>query len=453
MKRMTLLLLAIVLASNVFAQRKSETIATAVSKQYVINGYLSDDAEKDGSRYDSFALIGPNAAYSYIVDMITVFRTDNLQEMWDFFAACDRFMHENPTVEETATIMGVRMHRFRPSGMLSLLVYVQGDSHDYIWINEFFINTMTRKLQRWSEQNNMAFIDSDNVYHNIEDNMVSFAPQPYDSLRSFCFISNDERVASLVGQTLIPIPSPIYAELLTKPSVRSEEEVYHYESDVYCPSDYSWLSTTFTVLEYFKIKGYDYGFLKLLEKHSQDTIYCRFTDYTKLPFMVEGWKTKMEQLLIGHRLVNISEAEVYAVDMQREVQVSERMEFTVKGMRGVNGNQVYVCHNDIVGDCYIPIYAVMDGDPDSKVFSHMVRPVFVFYEFYEMGRTVYGEEEWQKMLAGEIALGFTEDMCKLVLGKPKDVKISVSTAGTIEQWIYDDQRISFKNGVVTAIEK
>lgn len=56
------------------------------------------------------------------------------------------------------------------------------------------------------------------------------------------------------------------------------------------------------------------------------------------------------------------------------------------------------------------------------------------------------------VLAGKVSIGMTAEMVRLSWGQPYRVNQTITAAGTDEQWVYDGQYVSLRNGVVRAIQ-
>lgn len=64
----------------------------------------------------------------------------------------------------------------------------------------------------------------------------------------------------------------------------------------------------------------------------------------------------------------------------------------------------------------------------------------------------YGKSTYEKLKAGKIWIGMTDEQCKISIGEPTKINRSVGSWGTHEQWIYSksDVYLYFENGKLTS---
>lgn len=65
----------------------------------------------------------------------------------------------------------------------------------------------------------------------------------------------------------------------------------------------------------------------------------------------------------------------------------------------------------------------------------------------------YGASLAEKILNGDIEIGFDEDMCRAAWGWPNKRNTTKTKYGTSEQWVYDNGYLYFENGILTTIQK
>ena len=66
----------------------------------------------------------------------------------------------------------------------------------------------------------------------------------------------------------------------------------------------------------------------------------------------------------------------------------------------------------------------------------------------------YGKSTYDKLKAGKIWIGMTDEQCKISIGEPSKVNRDVGSWGTHEQWIYSnsDLYLYFENGKLTSFQ-
>jgi hypothetical protein len=64
----------------------------------------------------------------------------------------------------------------------------------------------------------------------------------------------------------------------------------------------------------------------------------------------------------------------------------------------------------------------------------------------------HGKVAWKKIINGKVAIGWGQDLCRLSWGEPVKINQAHSVAGTVEQWVYPNSQLFFKNGKLNTIQ-
>lgn len=62
----------------------------------------------------------------------------------------------------------------------------------------------------------------------------------------------------------------------------------------------------------------------------------------------------------------------------------------------------------------------------------------------------YGKKKGTGIAKGRVRLGYSTEMVKDAVGRPKDINRTVGNWGVHEQWVYDSYYLYFENGILTS---
>lgn len=301
----------------------------------------------------------------------------------------------------------------------------------------------------------------------LKENKVT----PYDSLKNFV----GENVYQYIGQTLYLNEKPdvlqkynfykepffeiTNAKLTYKPSERGGSE-----------SDYNKLKGKyFEVIDVVQNPNREYSFqashcLKLIEKESGDIVYHQYkVDGVTFDFIVLGYFEKLKQTHIGKNYVLIHSffTNLKSVDTGKEIEgfkVGSKwkcLDVTIEN--GKSYSIICILENDEFGKVYTNVNML---DYDGKVFKEeqillqeKQKKELEKQERERLCREKFGEEMSAIILAGNIKIGMTDEMCRWALGKPQTINTTTGDFGVYEQWVYGTGLyLYFDDGILTTIQ-
>ncbi len=277
----------------------------------------------------------------------------------------------------------------------------------------------------------------------------------YDSLNNF--LDND--VARYIGQEFYlkgkskGLEKFGYENLLIDYKKSSGSQVNIYKCcDSYNSKYNELVGKYYKVLDVIRDPQY-YGrkfYIKLQEKTSGDTLYYVYnTEYKSLfPFVVVGFFEKIKKLIIGQEFV-------FDADL-------------LEGSKDINTGKVvttyigqkWKCIDFTVEETYFNLSLIMensDGDKASIDYEYVLgdrsSSRAYFADEADKYRKKFGKEDFETILKRKVRIGMTKEMCKLSWGEPKSINQTITSGRKSEQWVYSDNYLYFKNGLLTTIQK
>lgn len=177
-------------------------------------------------------------------------------------------------------------------------------------------------------------------------------------------------------------------------------------------------------------------YLKLADK--QDTIYYEYTQYeSSFPFITLGYLDKIKK--------THSNKTFYLKRMPDDTMTDFE-----------NGNIVNLIPNSIWkfkdavldGKSFDYILLTFTNEKKETVYTEDFRMKFMFIEktLADRLKGKYGTTMYNTAMNGKIAIGMPKELVKLAWGDPSDI----NKASYGDQWVYDNQYVYLKNGIVTA---
>jgi len=295
----------------------------------------------------------------------------------------------------------------------------------------------------------------------VADRSLEIVYAPYDSTRNF--LGDD--VGQYVGQTLYLKGMPLsdfeigigkkfygYDNFLTDYS--KDDPPYSVKS-TYKPakmgeySDYYELcGRSFNVLSVIrspksaKSSRFDnYYYLELEDTESKERCYFRYDSESefKFPFIVVGYYNKLRESLIGKQFVF------------RNAHFSgDHDVITGKAIESAAG-RIWSCTDIAIEEQFYYLEMVIQSNlgetltTDYKVLNKDIYSRDGF-TVEEAGRfqSQFGEANWALILDRQVAIGMTEEMVKMSLGIPTNIKSAASGCW----WYYDGLSVYFENGLL-----
>lgn len=191
------------------------------------------------------------------------------------------------------------------------------------------------------------------------------------------------------------------------------------------------------------------AFFELVEKESRDTIYFEYdSEYSmKFPFIVVGYFEKLKQKEIGKKIIFSTDYLQSSIDIESGDVIS-----TVR-------SEVWEVIDLTVEEKYFNLSFIIKNPRGNKTtvtattISEGIRPGIIYtIEEAEKYKKKFGETNFNLILDGKVKIGMTKEMCKLSWGDPKEINETITSASKSEQWVYADNYLYFKNGVLTTIQ-
>lgn len=286
----------------------------------------------------------------------------------------------------------------------------------------------------------------------------------YDSLKNF--LGND--VYKYIGQELY---LKGMSESLRKFGYRDFIKNYKYEGHylkyeyIYkcCASNgqgskYDQLNSKyFKVLDVYKHPKaetygelYNYYYLKLQEKESNEILYFNYSPVFDIsfPFIVVGFYEKLKKTAIGKKYV-------FATD-----RIDKETKDITTGKPIINNiGEIWECIDVTIDEKYFDLSLVLKNKIGQKImFSYdIVTEINKWVGVFTINQSIkyknkFGVANWNTILQGKVKIGMTKEMCKLSWGQPQDINETITSGRKSEQWVYSDNYLYFDNGVVTAMQ-
>ena len=213
----------------------------------------------------------------------------------------------------------------------------------------------------------------------------------------------------------------------------------------------------FTVLEVKKHPEasempYLYGtkyFLKLQENESKDTLYYEYDSGlgSLFPFIFVGYFEKIKKTNIGRVFVFQNDFINGSLDLETGAEV-----FTKTGEK-------WTCYDVIIEGKFYYLSLAFKNQKGEKiaieyerVAGNLASTTSFSTSKSEYYKKKFGSDNWETILLGKVKIGMTKEMCRVSWGEPKKINEIITANSKSEQWVYHDNYLYFKNGILTAIQ-
>jgi hypothetical protein len=306
---------------------------------------------------------------------------------------------------------------------------------------------------------------------------------PYDSLESI----NEDNYKSHIGQTLYlreensAKRDGFYSNFYTKPNLRKRYK-----------SDYNFLKGRYFYVDdiyvYNEHNTYPDGYIRLIEKESNDVVYYGLYLSSFKKFITVGYIEKLKSMYVGKEYVRVLTDYVKSWgdgSVRTEIPRNTVLKCVDIAIMedGFYPFRTPVKSDDALFDFLqntetpftaklhnedFPYIAIMENDELGKSFVRL-RDIQSKYEFktieeyekelanFEIHTNTlieeYGQENAELILQKKIAIGFTKEMCRESWGAPREIVKTIDASGEKEQWVYDNEYLFFKDDVLTEIQQ
>lgn len=197
----------------------------------------------------------------------------------------------------------------------------------------------------------------------------------------------------------------------------------------------------------------DKYFLKLQAKDNGDIVYFEYDAKfeSSFPFLVVSYFEKQKEKAIGKEFI-IRGINWWDYDKPvYDVNTGAPIDFSI--------GSIWKCVDFTIEETYYHLVLILENEKREQIslsldsLNHPTMHYVFEKEEADVYKQKFGNEIWQKILAGKIFLGMTDEMCELSWGKPKDINKTIIGDRIDEQWVYyTDQYIYFENHILTAIQ-
>ena len=230
-------------------------------------------------------------------------------------------------------------------------------------------------------------------------------------------------------------------------------------------------NTNFEAIEnkYFKVFGvwphpkdenYSYKeryYLGLIRKDNNDTCYYVYESSSplyKFPFLVTGYFEKNKAKFLNKQFVVKGKSFLPLLLNSRFKDIETGQPISL--IPGEDWKCVDFTLNDATEETIL-VVRNQGGKKMAVRFSedfleNDVDEIFLAKAEADKIKSKYGVSVWKSMLAGDVFIGWTKDMCRLSWGAPNDINKTVSNNGSSEQWVYSGNYLYFKANKLTAIQ-
>lgn len=279
----------------------------------------------------------------------------------------------------------------------------------------------------------------------------------YDSLKNFL----GARVRAYIGQTLYLNKKPSYRQAEGYEGFVIDYNEYKYsKSNIYecCGASYSkyeaMAGKRFRVLDVIRHpqaagRPLRYGniyYLHLQDIEKNATMYYEYNAAmeTQFPFLVEGFMAKTKRRMIGADIVLKNSTLTNKRDLNTKKQV-----YCTPGT-------VWTCLDVMIDNDY-HFSLVLTNNKNQKIavdfvgMQHTKGHKYFTPEQAAANRKKFGDQYWNSVLMSQVRNGMTDEMCKLAWGEPQRINYVSDNGAHGQQWVYDDQYLYFRNGVLSSM--
>lgn len=226
----------------------------------------------------------------------------------------------------------------------------------------------------------------------------------------------------------------------------------------------------FTVLDVIKseeknsLTGATYYFLKLEEKSSKDIAYFKWAanssnpieiDHLTIkdkgipafPFIVTGYFEKQKELFKGQSFVFSDRILKSAIDIETGKPITNELRANWKCVDLTIEDKSFILsfifQNSFGEKILVPSTSVIGKYSRGRTYSLSAANNYA---------SLFGDEFFEKILLGQVAIGMSDDMCLLSWGEPNSINETITSGIKSEQWVYDGKYLYFDNGTLSTIQ-
>lgn len=193
-------------------------------------------------------------------------------------------------------------------------------------------------------------------------------------------------------------------------------------------------------------------FLKLRETVSKDIILFKYnpkSEYLRLdfPFIVVGYYEKQKQKVVGELFAILS----FSTYGAKDIETGDEISFNVKDNSPKLYNE-WLCVDYLIDEGYMwDEVLILENNKGQKI-KMPIKDAFITNKVsLEAERELRNKEAIEKKY-GELKIGMSASLCRLICGKPKSINKTIASSGMMEQWVYADKYLYFENDILVTIQ-
>ena len=195
-------------------------------------------------------------------------------------------------------------------------------------------------------------------------------------------------------------------------------------------------------------------FLKLEEKESRDIVYYEYSSASSndvFPFVVVGYFIKSKAIYIGTEYVLRGRNWIDSKPEMLDIQTGKTVDFTA--------GSIWKCIDITIEEKYCGLSLILENANGEKL-AYSMSQIWNGYTYFAFPKSdadkykeMFGQENWDLVLAGNVKIGMTKEMCRLSWGKPESINQTIMEGKKTEQWVYTGNYLYFDNGILTAMQR
>ena len=194
-------------------------------------------------------------------------------------------------------------------------------------------------------------------------------------------------------------------------------------------------------------------FLKLEEKESKDIVYYEYTSTSNndaFPFVVVGYFAKSKDRYIRTEYILRGRNWIDKKPEMLDIQTGKPVDYSA--------GSIWKCVDFTIEEKYCGLCLILENSKGEKV-AYSMSQVWNGYTYFGFPKSdadkykeKFGSENWDLVLAGNVKIGMTKEMCQLAWGKPKNINQTITEGKKTEQWVYSENYLYFDNDILTVIQ-
>jgi hypothetical protein len=189
-------------------------------------------------------------------------------------------------------------------------------------------------------------------------------------------------------------------------------------------------------------------FLKLQETISNDIVYFNYdAKYDQnFHFIVVGFAEKLKRQMVGQTFVfNEIKSEYNDIKTGKKINFELGKEWECFNMTlDARSYTLSLLFKDDNGQEFAIPYSSIKGEKKRyKIFTKKEADDY---------KIKFGQDIWNSILQGKIAIGMTKEMCILSWGKSEKINRTITAEKISEQWVYSNNYLYFEDDILKAIQ-